>query len=116
MKAFKAFLVIELLILSGYTVLVIQNQGLNLIPHVIDNVLAVSWSGQFNLDFMILLTIAGLWVSWRHGHSPLGMALGLLVTTGGSMVLCPYLLIAAGKAKGNLSTLFMGQQQSCPPY
>jgi len=29
----------------------------------------MQWPGQFNLDFMCMLLLAGLWVSWRHRFS-----------------------------------------------
>ncbi|HEY1058116.1 MAG TPA: hypothetical protein VGE55_05225 [Limnobacter sp.] len=112
MKALKALLVIELLLLTAYTGVVIQNQGFDLVSHFVGNITTMGWSGQFNLDFMVLLTLSGIWVSWRHGNSPLGVLLGVFTALGGSMVLCPYLLIEISKSQGNMKALLLGQRHS----
>lgn len=109
MKLLKLFLIFELLALSFYTFFVIQNQGWNLAPHFVGALTAVTWQGQFNLDFLILLTLSGIWVSWRHGHNPAGLCLGFLTAIGGTMVLFPYLIVQINRSKGDLKTLLIGQ-------
>lgn len=110
MKLLKLFLVLELLGLGLYTFFVIQNQGWNLAHHFLSALTAVGWQGQFNLDFLILLTLAGIWVSWRQGHSGLGLCLGFLTAIGGTMVLFPYLLIQISRHKGDMQGILMGRR------
>jgi hypothetical protein len=35
----------------------------------------MSWSGQFNLDFMTFLGLSAVWVAWRHQFTRGGVAL-----------------------------------------
>jgi hypothetical protein len=55
--------------------------------------LTYSWFGQFNLDFMFMLSLSALWVSWRHRFSATGLALGVVAFLGGILFLTVYLLI-----------------------
>ena len=110
MKWLKLFLVVELLALTAYTVLVIQDQGLNLLPHFFGAIAEVNWQGQFNMDFLIVLALSGIWVSWRHGHSAAGVVLGLCAATGGVMFLCVYLLVQIARCGGDVKALLLGQQ------
>jgi hypothetical protein len=66
MIAFRSFLVAVFLIIAGYTLVVIANHGLNLLPVFFRDMAKMQWPRQFNLDFMCMLLLAGLWVSWRH--------------------------------------------------
>ena len=70
---------------------------------------AMTWPGQFNLDFMYMLTLSGIWVSWRHHFSASGLGLGLLALFGGSLFLSAYLLIVSLQAKGNINELLLGK-------
>lgn len=112
MKWLKLFLVLELFALGLYTIFVIQNQGWNLIPHFAGALKDMSWQGQFNLDFLILLTLSGIWVSWRHAHNTVGLCLGFLTAIGGTMVLFPYLLLEISRCKGDVGALLMGRQRA----
>lgn len=108
MKWLKLFLLVDLIVLTVYTGFVVQAQGWNLLPHFLGNLTAVNWSGQFNLDFLMVLGLLGIWVSWRHGHSVLGLFLGLCAATGGAMFLFIYLLVEMARCKGDVQTLLMG--------
>lgn len=108
MKQIKSVLLLSLLALTLYTAVVIHTYGWNLLPHFFGNIAAMNWNGQFNLDFLMLLALLGVWVSWRHGHSWQGMLLGVLTTTGGAMFLFCYLLVELSRSKGDLQALLMG--------
>ena len=101
MIAFRILLVIMISGLLGYTGIVGVNHGWNLFPVFFGDIAAMTWPGQFNLDFMCLLTFSGLW-----------LALGVLTIFGGTMVLAPYLLIAGFKANGDIKEILMGKTRA----
>jgi len=112
MIAFRILLVIMISGLLGYTGIVGVNHGWNLFPVFFGDIAAMTWPGQFNLDFMCLLTFSGLWLAWRHHFTLGGLALGVLGILGGTMVLAPYLLIAGFKANGDIKEILMGKTRA----
>jgi hypothetical protein len=59
-----------------------------------------------------MLTLSGLWVSWRHDFSASGMALGLLALFLGASFLTIYLLILSYQTKGNMKELLLGKARA----
>lgn len=112
MTAFRIFLAMVIACLSTYTIVVGINHGWNLLPIFFSNITAMTWSGQFNLDFTTFLTLSGLWLAWRHHFSAGGLALGVLGFFGGMMVLAPYLLYASYKANGDVRVLLLGNMRA----
>jgi hypothetical protein len=112
MNAFRALLVIMFTCLLGYTAIVIANHGWNLLPVFFGDMAAITWPGQFNLDFMTFLALSGLWLAWRHHFSPGGIVLGVLGFFGGMSVLAPYLFFASIKADGDMKVLFLGRNRA----
>jgi len=108
MTPLRVFLAIVIVCLSTYTVMVGLDLGWNLIPIFYSNIAAMTWSGQFNLDFTTFLALSGLWLAWRHHFSAGGLALGVLGFFGGMMVLAPYLLYASYQANGDVKILLLG--------
>jgi hypothetical protein len=84
--------------LALYTLPVMQAEP-NLFPAFFGAIAAGGWQGQFNLDFVFMLTLSGLWVAWRHGFSPAGLGLGLLAFLGGAMFLSVYLFILSRRCR-----------------
>ena len=70
----------------------------------------MGWPGQFNLDFMCMLTLSGLWVAWRHHFSGAGIALGLLAFFGGAL---PHRLSLCRQParQGECTELLLGQER-----
>ena len=95
MTIFRTCLVFMLIAISAYTAVTVQQYGWNLFTPFFSEMLTYSWFGQFNLDFMFMLSLSALWVSWRHRFSPAGFALGVLAFLGGILFLTVYLLIQA---------------------
>jgi hypothetical protein len=93
MTIFRTWLVFMLIAISAYTAVTVQQYGWNLFTPFFSEMLTYSWFGQFNLDFMFMLSLSALWVSWRHRFSPTGFALGVLAFLGGILFLTVYLLI-----------------------
>lgn len=93
MLILRIFLVIHLAVLTGYTLIVIQNHGMNLLPVFFGDMAAMAWPGQFNLDFLGFLVLSALWTAWRNGFSALGLVLAVIAFFGGMAFLSVYLLI-----------------------
>ncbi|MFO7715139.1 hypothetical protein [Desulfosarcina sp.] len=109
MGAFQILLGILTTGIIGYTGIVIFNHGWNLLPIFFGDMAAMTWPGQFNLDFMCFLILSGLWLAWRHHFTLGGLALGVLGFFGGIMVLAPYLLFASFKTNGDTKILLLGK-------
>jgi hypothetical protein len=109
MTAFRFLLGIMVACIAGYTVIVIANYGWNLFAVFFGDMLTANWAGQFNLDFMCMLALSGLWIAWRHHFSPGGLVLGVLGFFGGTMVLAPYLFFASFQVKGNMKAVLLGK-------
>lgn len=112
MRTFRTFLLIIWLAIAGYTAIVMANHGANLLPIFFGDMASLTWPGQFNLDFMCMLLMSGLWVSWRHQFSLPGMALGLLAVFGGALFLSTYLLIVTHRLQGGMQELLLGKSRT----
>ena len=108
MNAFRIFLVAVFVVIAGYTLVVIDSHGLNLLPVFFGDMTQMQWPGQFNLDFMCMLLLAGLWVSWRHQFSVTGVVLGVIAVFGGALFLSAYLLVESFRTKGDMRQLLLG--------
>ena len=108
MLFFRAFLIALGLILAGYTAVVVSNHGMGLLPIFFGDMAAMTWPGQFNLDFMFMLSLSALWVSWRHQFSVGGLALGLLAFFGGALFLTVYLFVLSIQTKGDMKEILLG--------
>lgn len=108
MTGFRILLLVMLLGVVGYTVVVVANHGLGLLPVFFGDMVAMGWPGQFNLDFFGFLILSGLWLAWRHHFSPAGLALGVLGIFGGIPLLATYLLIASFQVDGDVKALLLG--------
>jgi hypothetical protein len=109
MTAFRAYLVILLTGLTGYTLITGSNHGWNLLPIFFSGIGSMTWPGQFNTDFLTFLSLSALWVAWRHHFSRAGLALGLVALFGGMMFLAPYLLWASVQSSGDTKALLLGK-------
>ncbi len=112
MNAFRSLLVIFFIGIGTYTIMASMNQGWNPLPIFFRDIATMTWPGQFNLDFMSYLALSGLWLAWRHHFSPGGLALGILGSFGGLVVLAPYLLVVSIKANGDMRELLLGKARA----
>jgi len=112
MTSFRVLLVTLWLIIAAYTSVVVARHGFGLLPVFFGDIATMAWPGQFNLDFLCMLTLSGLWVSWRHGFSAPGLALGLLALFGGALFLTAYLLIISIQATGNMHEVLLGKARA----
>jgi hypothetical protein len=110
MNALRILLIMMILAILGYTAVVGVNHGWNLIPVFFSEMLAMTWSGQFNLDFMCFLLLSGLWTAWRNNFTPHGLLLGSIAFFLGTMFLAPYLLLLSYRAKGDIKCVLAGSR------
>lgn len=112
MTAFRALLTSMILVVLIYTGIVVATHGWGLFPIFFGDIRAMSWPGQFNLDFSCLLVLSGLWLAWRNQFSPAGLALGLFAMVGGTPLIATYLLWASIDAKGDAKVLLLGKKRA----
>ena len=112
MSAFRILLLLMLAVVLAYTGIVGFAYGWNLLPIFFREIAGLTWQGQFNLDFMCLLALSGLWLAWRHHFSPGGILLGVLGFFGGIVVLASYLLYAISEAKGDVKVILLGRTRA----
>ncbi|NJK60904.1 MAG: hypothetical protein HC918_12570 [Oscillatoriales cyanobacterium SM2_1_8] len=112
MALFRIFLIVIWSVLVGYTVIVAKNHGMGLLPIFFGDMATMTWPGQFNLDFMFMLSLSALWVSWRHKFSGAGLLLGSLSLFGGALFLSTYLFIISFQTKGNVKEVLLGSART----
>ena len=110
MTLLRLLLVLIFAVITLYTGIVVANHGLNLLPVFFGDMAALAWPGQFNLDFMCMLALSGLWVAWRHRYSGAGIALGLVAFFGGALFLSVYLFVESFRTNGTVEALLLGQR------
>ena len=90
MNIFRLFLLIIALSVIGYTLPVIQSEGiLILLPTFFGEMNNLNWQGQFNLDFLTFLLMSAFWTAWRNKFT----LRGNLLAIGAFFLGAPYLAI-----------------------
>jgi hypothetical protein len=96
-----------------YTVPVASEQGLaRLLPVFFGDIGTMDWPGQFNLDFLGMLMLSALWVSWRHQFTAAGLTLGVGALLLGAPFLCAYLLVTSLRVGGDVRKLLLGEARA----
>jgi len=108
MSALRLLLIVITVVILGFTVAAVANEGLNLLPHFLGPILALTWQGQFNVDFTSYLVLSGVWMAWRGGFTTGSIALGVLAPPLGILFLAPYLIYLIGKTESDPRKLLMG--------
>ena len=101
----------DLLAINLYTAFVIAQHGTNLFAAFFGDMVLAGWAGQFNLDFMCMLMLSGLWVAWRHEFSAAGLSLAVLAFLGGAPFLSAYLFIVTKQANGDMRQVLLGKRR-----
>lgn len=112
MALFRTLLASILTVIVLYTIVVIANHGMGLLPIFFGDIAEMTWPGQFNLDFLGFLLLSGFWLAWRNAFSPGGLALGVLGVFGGAPVLTAYLLYQSFECKGDVPKLLLGPSRA----
>ncbi|MCT0213231.1 hypothetical protein [Synechococcus sp. CS-1327] len=85
MTAFRMVLISMFLALLGYTAVVNSQHGPGRLGAFIGNMQLMDWSGQFNLDVLLMLMLSALLMMWRHQFSGPGVMLGLAALSKGPL-------------------------------
>jgi hypothetical protein len=109
---FRFYLLGLLTLISGYTSLVGLEHGWSALALFFQPIAELTWQGQFNLDFLALLTVSGLWVMWRHQFRPLGILLGVSATCLGPLFLSLYLLVLSVTLGRDTLAIVLGRERA----
>jgi len=110
MPLVRTVLIVYFIAVAALTVTAVNDSGWTLVDVFIGNILALNWSGQFNVDFAAYLTLSAIWIGWRHNFSATGIALMPLAQVGGILFLTPYLLWAIANTGGDPVKLLIGDR------
>lgn len=108
MTKFRYALIAMTVLIVAFTVAAIANGGINLITPFLMPILALSWQGQFNIDFACYLILSGIWMAWRGGFSSGSIALGVFAPPLGILFFALYLIYLLGKSNGDPRQLLLG--------
>ena len=109
MNGLRVLLAVIFVVVTAYTAVVISREGIDLLPIFFGDMAAVTWRGQFNLDFMGFLTLSGLWVPWRNRFSAMGLILAVAAFFLGIVFLSAYLSYLSLKAR-DIAELMLGDR------
>lgn len=112
MSLLRIYLLVWIVGITAYTLVTVANHGLDLLPIFFGDMEAMTWPGQFNLDFFSFLCLSGLWLAWRHHFSLGGIALGLFIFAGGMPFLASYLLFHSLRSDGNIKVMLLGETRA----
>ena len=113
MTALRTLLVILLIAVVIYTIPVAINEGLStLLPTFFGDILAMTWPGQFNFDFLGFLILSATWTAWRNQFSASGLGLALVALFGGIPFLTTYLLYLSYQTNGDIRVMLLGEARS----
>ncbi len=104
----KSLVIIQTIALLIYTGYAIKNEGWTLFNVFTNNLTALNWNGQFNLDFSCYLTLSGLWIMWRNRFSISSIVFAFIAMIIGIIAFAPYLFYLLTKEKGDLKKVLLG--------
>lgn len=110
MNMFRIFLFVLLCAIVLYTIPVVLNHGINLFPIFFGDITEMGWPGQFNFDFLAMLTLSAFWTAWRNKFSMKGLGLAILAFFFGAPFLCIYLLYLSFQTGGNPKAILLGDR------
>lgn len=108
MLAFRVMLGLILIILSAYTGKVLSTDGFTLFQVFFGDMAKLQWAGQFNLDFLFMLSLSAVWVAWRNRFSPKGLGLAVLAFFFGASFLGIYLLVLSLQPGATEKSILIG--------
>ena len=112
MIVFRTWLGTIVVAVSAYTLVTINQQGFNLFPYFFGDMMTMDWPGQFNFDFMFMLSLSALWTVWRNQFTPQGYALGALAFFLGAPLISAYLLFLSIQHDGDMKVVLLGANRA----
>jgi len=83
---------------------------MDLFQIIANNITALNWNGQFNLDFSCYLLLSGIWILWRNKFSGSSFIIAIIAMIIGIMAYAPYLLYLIIKENCDLKKVLLGKQ------
>lgn len=108
----KGLLIIQTLGLLVYTLIAIQNDGINFFARAQEFIMSLRWAGQFALDFNCYLMLSALWIAWRSKFSVRSIGFAIVAMILGIIVFAPYLLYLITNEGGDLNKVLLGQRMT----
>lgn len=106
----RGLLVAGWLLVSWATWRAIATLGAGIAGDIFLADLAHPWRGQFNLDFLAHLVLAGLWLGWTAQRRLLSPLIAVLAIIGGGCFTFAYLLVRSFGGDGSIAHLLLGRQ------
>lgn len=108
MTSFRNLLITLTLAVWAYTAITVTRFGINIAPIFFGDMAALTWRGQFALDFLTYLLLSAVWISWRDGFTRRSLVLAPAAMILGMSFLGPYLLYLFHRHQGDLPTVLLG--------
>ena len=108
MTALRALLIVFTIAIYLFTFAAVASYGVNWPAVAINDILALNWRSQFDIDFILHLLLLATWISWREGFTAKGYAFGFLSIVMGGMFSFPYILYVTYIAKGDPKEVLLG--------
>lgn len=108
---FKGLLIAQTIGVLVYTIITIQNDGINFLAKAQEFISSMKWIGQFALDFNCYLMLSALWIAWRNKFKVQSNAFAIIAMILGIIVFAPYLLYLLHKEKGDLKRVLVGDRE-----
>ena len=108
MGTFRMVLIAMTALIFLFTITAVMDGGLDLFTPFLGPIFAMNWQGQFHIDFAMYLVLSGIWMAWRSGFTPGGLALGICTPALGILFFAPYLIYLIGKSEGDVRKLLLG--------
>lgn len=96
------------IILLLVTIGAVADGGWDLLSPFVAPILALTWQGQFNVDFACYLVLSGIWMAWRGGFSRGSLVLWILAPALGFLFFGPYLIWLVGRSGADPRKLLLG--------
>ena len=112
MALFRLLLLAMLAVILVYTGWVGATHGWNLIPQFFAAIARMDWQGQFNLDFLGMLTLSAIWTAWRNRFGARGLGLAALAFFFGTPFLAIYLTGLIARHRGDRVTVLLGDARA----
>lgn len=108
MTSLRMFLIVSTGLIYTMTFIASANHGFNWPAVAFQDLMALNWRSQFDIDFAIYLLLGATWINWREGFTVKGNVYAFLSVFLGGMFTFPYLLIATYRTNGKLNSILLG--------
>lgn len=107
MTSLRLFLILSWALITGLTIYIIMQHGINWPVVLLNDLFSLTWRTQFNTDFILHLVLFCSWIYWREDSKLKGLIYALIAILGATFSFV-YLLIATYKAQGDIRKLVLG--------